>query len=530
MSPTHTRCLTRTAAHDVRGGGSGEPGGAPPDVRCGPSGPSLTRRSAALSPSGLRLRIYAGGSPPGSPSLATLRAGVWGAAGAERPLGGPESRPAWPHAAPPRGRWLVLAACLALLAGTASAGDWPQVLGPQRDGRAAADERLAEAWPASGPAVVWQRSVGSGYAGPAVAGSTLILFHREPAADAGADLEVVEAIATSSGKTLWKDGHPTRFRPQVGGGDGPLCVPVIHEGRVVTYGAQGVLSCHGLASGRLLWRRDTHRDYDAREGYFGAGSAPLVLGSGDAARVIVNVGGSRDGAGIVAFALADGTPLWTATNEPASYAAPVAVPSADGDLPDALVITRYRCLQIDAATGEVRWEVPFGMRGPTVNAASPLVMPAGGGGATLLITASYGVGSFCGPFDRQGFRPQWEGTASLATQYATPLLVGEHLFAFDGREDVPPASLVCLDPATGDERWRERQASYGTLLAADGKLLSVRTDGTLQLIRPDASGLTVLSTARPLAATVRALPALAGGRLYLRNDDRLICLDVGLRP
>ena len=110
------------------------------------------------------------------------------------------------------------------------------------------------------------------------------------------------------------------------------------------------------------------------------------------------------------------------------------------------------------------------------------------------------------------------------------MLVGEHLFAFDGREDVPPASLVCLDPATGDVRWRERQASYGTLLAADGKLLSVRTDGTLQLIRADDSGLTVLASARPLAATVRALPALAGGRLYLRNDDTLICLDVGQRP
>jgi outer membrane protein assembly factor BamB len=423
-----------------------------------------------------------------------------------------------------------VAVSLSLLAATAVAGDWPQVLGPNRDGHAAADEELLDAWPAAGPAVVWQRPVGSGYAGPAVAGRTLILFHRLPAAEAAAstDLETVEAIDTATGKTLWRDGHPTRFRPQVGGGDGPLCVPVIHEGRVVTYGAQGVLSCHSLSDGSLLWRRDTHRDYDAREGYFGAGSTPLVVGNGAQAVVIVNVGGSEPGAGIVGFSLADGQTLWNVTDEPASYAAAVAVPGpATGGVPDAIVVTRYRCLRLDAARGQVRWEVPFGMRGPTVNAASPLVTASPDGSATLLVTASYGVGTLCGPMDASGFTPTWEGTEALATQYATPVLVGESLYGYDGREDVPPASLVCLDPQSGTERWRQRQASYGTLIAADGKLLAVGTDGTLQLIQPQPKSLQVLASAQVLTATIRALPALANGRLYLRNDDTLVCLNVG---
>ncbi len=426
--------------------------------------------------------------------------------------------------------WALVALLYATLADSAVAGDWPQVLGPNRDGQAAADERLADRWPASGPAVVWKRSVGSGYAGPAVAGDTLILFHRLAAAEAGTptDVEVVEAIDTVSGETRWRDGHPTRFRPQVGGGDGPLCVPVIHDGMVVTYGAQGVLSCHSLNDGTLRWRRETHREFDAREGYFGAGSTPLVMGAGERATVLVNVGGSREGSGIVAFALADGRTLWSATDEPASYAAPVALPTASSEgVPDAILITRYRCLRLDATTGQVRWEVPFGMRGPTVNAASPLVMPSPDGGATLLVTASYGVGTLCGPMDATGFMPAWEGTASLATQYATPVLIGDSLYAYDGREDVPPASLVCLDPRSGQERWRERQRSYGTVVAADGKLLAVGTDGTLQLIRPSADGLRVLASANPLEATVRALPALAGGRLYLRNDTTLMALDVG---
>lgn len=423
---------------------------------------------------------------------------------------------------------------LALPAPAARAGDWPQILGPQRNGQAADDERLADAWPAEGPPLLWTRAVGSGYAGAAIAEGLVVIFHRLKAAeaDAASDIETVEALDLASGTPRWKDGHPTRFRPQVGSGDGPLCVPVIHEGRVVTYGAQGVLSCHALADGRLVWRRETHRDHDAREGYFGAGSTPLVVGRGPQAVVIVNVGGTRGETGIVAYGLEDGTPRWNATEEPASYASPVAVPTgpaaanADGDLPDVVVITRYRCLLMAAADGAIRWDVPFGMRGPTVNAACPLVMPDATGGGSLLITASYGIGSRCGPLTADGFEPRWEAVDSLASQYATPVLVGSHLYGFDGRDDLPPASLVCLDPLTGRVLWRERQEAYGTVLAADGKLLALGTRGRLQLIRPDPAGLRVLATARPLEGTVRGLPALSQGRLVIRDDDTLVCLNL----
>ena len=134
-------------------------------------------------------------------------------------------------------RALLAAALVVATCGRGVGGDWPQLLGPDRNGQAAPDERLADRWPVTGPGVVWRRSVGSGYAGVAVAAGKLLLFHRLPAAEAGAatDMEMVEAIDAATGKTLWRNGHPTRFRPQVGGGDGPLCVPVIHDGRVVTY-------------------------------------------------------------------------------------------------------------------------------------------------------------------------------------------------------------------------------------------------------------------------------------------------------
>ncbi len=411
---------------------------------------------------------------------------------------------------------LFAAVVLAAVAAVASAGEWPQILGPSRNGVAAADERLAAAWPAAGPKTLWSRTVGAGVAGVAVAGGRVYLFHRVD------DRESLESLEETTGKTLWSDSHPTRFRPQVGGGDGPLCTPVVHEGRVIVFGAQGVLACIDAATGKRLWSRDTRLEFGAAEGYFGCGSTPLVIGR----RVIVNVGGAKREAGVVAFDSATGETLWTATAEPASYAAPVCVRIEGHD--HAVVVTRYQCLLLDPATGTVRWKFPFGQRGPTVNAASPLAF----GDGHLLVTAAYGIGSVYAAFDARGVTPVWEGAEPLASQYATPIEVDGRLYCIDGRDDVPPADFKCIDRRTGRLLWKERDFGYGTMLLADGKLLVVKTDGELVLVRPDPTGLEVLARARPFAAdpaggAVRALPALAGRRLYLRDDHTLRCLEVG---
>ncbi|MFM7207374.1 MAG: PQQ-binding-like beta-propeller repeat protein [Planctomycetaceae bacterium] len=410
----------------------------------------------------------------------------------------------------------LVAVIAGLLAAAAEAGDWPQILGPTRSGVAAADERLADAWPAGGPRQAWRRDVGAGVAGVVVVGDRGFLFHRRD------DREVLEAFDTRTGDTVWSDGHATSFVPQVGGGDGPLCAPVVHEGHVVVFGAQGVLACIDAATGRRRWERRTHREFDAVEGYFGAGSTPLVVGG----RIVVTVGGRRGESGLVAFDLTTGETAWAATREGASYAAPVEV-VADGR-PHALVVTRLSCLLIDPADGVVRWSFPFGQRGPTVNAASPVIL----GRDRFLVTASYGIGSVCAAFDATRATPLWQGTDALASQYATPVLVDGRLYAIDGRDDLPPADMVCLDPATGRPLWREAGFGYGTLLCASGMLIVARTDGEVLLVRPDPGGLQVRGRCRPFAddprcGPLRALPALAAGRLYLRNDRTLAALDVG---
>jgi len=303
-------------------------------------------------------------------------------------------------------------ACCGLLAAAAveaSAGEWPQILGPDRNGIAAADEVLADAWPAAGPSVLWQRPVGSGCAGVAVANQRTVLFHRV------GGMEVTEALDPATGKTVWTDEHATTFAPEVGSGNGPLCVPVIAGGRVFTFGAQGVLTCLDATTGKRLWQRKTHTDFGAQAGYFGAGSSPIVVGE----RVIINVGGGPKGAGIVAFSVATGETAWTKTNERASYSSPVVV--TIGNAVHLLFVTRSQLILLDAATGDVRWQVAFGARGPTVNAANPLVLADEQGKHHLLVTASYGVGTLYGSFDKAGMTKLWDGVDSLATQYCTPI-------------------------------------------------------------------------------------------------------------
>lgn len=419
--------------------------------------------------------------------------------------------------APPTTPVLGAIALLVLLAGggRSSAGDWAQILGPERRGVAAADESLADVWPSDGPNVAWKKQVGSGYSGVAVAAGRVYLFHRQGAK------EILEALDAATGESLWSESSATTFRPQVGGGDGPLCVPVVAGEFVITYGAQGVLTARDAATGEQIWQRKTHEEFAAQEGYFGAGSTPLV----SAGNVIVNVGGTKAAGkkadcGIVAFRLDTGEPAWMATAEPASYAAPVEV--GVGGKPQVLMVTRFQCLLVDPATGKVAWSFPFGMRGPTVNASTPVAA-----GDRLLVTASYGIGSVYAAFDGQSVKPVWDGTDTLATQYCTPIVIGTHAYCLDGREDGPPGVLKCFEVATGKVAWQEKGFGYGTLLAADGKLLVAGNDGGLTLVRASPAKLEILGRCRPLTGSVRALPALAAGRLYLRDDKTLVVLDVG---
>jgi outer membrane protein assembly factor BamB len=252
--------------------------------------------------------------------------------------------------------------------------DWPQMLGPTRDG-VYAGPPLSDRWGPKGPRIVWKKTVGHGLSGPVVVGNRVLLFHRV------GGREVIEALQASTGASEWRYDYATTYRDEFGFDDGPRAVPVVADGVVYTYGAEGQLHAVSVTDGRGLWHVDAMSAYQVPKNFFGAGGSPVV----DDGRVITNIGGPK--AGIVAFDAKTGRELWTSTNDGASYSSGLMTTVAGRRL--AVFLTRAGIVALAPATGEVVLQRPWRSRSSSsVNAASPLVI-----GDRLFISAEYGRGA-----------------------------------------------------------------------------------------------------------------------------------------
>lgn len=402
-------------------------------------------------------------------------------------------------------------ATLATLAATTplpAATDWPQFLGPTRNG-VYGGTALREQWGATGPAVVWRKPIGQGFAGPAVAGDRVILFHRV------GNEEVVEALDAATGTTTWRYAYGTNYRDDFGFDEGPRAVPVVADGVVYTFGAQGQLHAVDLARGARLWSEDTTRRFNVPKGFFGAGGSPLVEGG----RVIANIGGSQ--AGMVAFDARTGAVVWTATSDAASYSSGVG--ATLGGRRVGVFLTRDRLLGIDPASGAVQFERRWRARqAASVNAATPLVIDE-----TIFVSAEYGPGAGVLRVSGPALTEVWTSDDILSNHYATSVYRDGHLYGFHGRQEFGP-SLRAVDYRAGTVKWSVDQFRAGSVLLAGDRLVIVREGGELVIARATPEAFAPLARAQILRGVVRPYPALADGRLYVRNEDTLLCID--LRP
>jgi outer membrane protein assembly factor BamB len=400
----------------------------------------------------------------------------------------------------------------AALAGTSLAvfaDDWPQFLGPNRNG--VSTETVSANWPASGPSVVWSRPVGAGFSGPVVIDTFVLLHHRQ-----GSE-EVIDCWKTpTDGPLQWRHSYPTRYRDDFGFDEGPRGTPAIAEGRVFAFGAEGTLTCLELTTGRRLWSVAAGREFGAEKGYFGFACSPLVHHG----HVMLNLGG-RDGAGIVAFDSSTGKLAWKATQHEAGYASPVIATLAESTL--ALFFTREGLVGLDPASGDVRFEFPWRSRQQaSVNAATPLVV-----GDRVFLTASYGTGAVL--LETHGDKPKalWSSDDALSSHYASVVEHEGFLYGFHGRQEYG-AKLRCVEAASGKLRWSDDRLGAGSVLLAGSRLLILNDRGELCVAPATPDSFTPTARAQVLGTGARAYPALANGRLYARDTRNLICLD--LRP
>ena len=403
---------------------------------------------------------------------------------------------------------LLAAGLLILHPGTAHSGPWPRFLGPNQDSTAP-NERLPAVWPSKGPEKVWQRRVGSGFSGPIVSQNRVILFQRE------GNSELIVSLDPKTGEEQWRFSYPTRYRDQFGFDNGPRATPTASDGRLYTYGAEGRLQCVDLVTGRPIWHVDAQKAYSAPNGFFGIACSPHVEGE----LVIVNVGNPQN-AGIVAFDRLSGTFRWKTSRDEASYASPVGATIAG--IRQVVFFDRAGLKAVQVPSGRIRAQYPWRPQiNASVNAASPLVR-----GNQVLLTTSYNRGAIVLDLTQTKPRKIWSNDESISCHYGTPVLSGDSIYGFHGRQEWG-ATLNCVDWNTGKVRWRTERVEIGTLILADRKLLILQETGELILAKADPSAYQELDRAQILPSGVRAYPALSDGVLYARSPKQMVAYRVG---
>jgi outer membrane protein assembly factor BamB len=383
-----------------------------------------------------------------------------------------------------------------------SAPDFPQFLGPSRDGRIAVS--LDPDWSSHPPRELWRRPVGAGWSGFAIHAGRAVTLERHD------DQDRVRAYELATGTMLWEQPVGASFASALAG-DGPRSTPTIDGGVVFVYSSLGVLAAADLASGGLLWSRDTKADTGASPPEWGYAGSPLVLGD----RVLVVPGGTNGF--VVAYDRRSGELVARAGSEAAAYSSPFLATLGGTEL-----VVSFNGRSVtghDPATLEERFRHPWSSAQP--NVAQPLPLP----GDRLLVSAGYGVGA-------EMVRVQ-SAPAGLTVEllWKSPRLKAKftnvvlHEGLVYGLDD---GVLVCLDPETGERRWRQGRYGHGQVLLA-GDLLLVQTEhGEIVLVDPDPAGLRELARHEVLDGKAWNAPALAPPFLLVRNHREAVAFELAL--
>lgn len=391
------------------------------------------------------------------------------------------------------------------------AGDeWPQFLGPNRNGISAATGILSH-WPKGGPREVWRVDGGVGMSGLAVAGGRVVtLLQRE-------GKQYVAAFDARTGKRNWEAEAAPEYTNSMG--DGPRGTPAIADGAVYAYTGEGVLVALQLSDGRQLWRRQAVVENKGRVADYGMACSPLVVGE----RVIVTVG--APGPTVVACNRKDGNPAWKAGDDPAGYSSPVLREVAGRR--QVVVFSGGSVLGLVPETGKLLWRYPYktdyqcNIAAPVGYEGKVFISAGENHGCALLAPAPEG--------DAFSVGEAWTSLGPksvLRSEWQTPVLLGGMLYGFDNVGSAGPVThLTCVDIATGKRNWQVPRFGKGNLIAADGKLLMTTFDGEFVLAKASPEGYEEIGRAEVLGPT-RQAPSLAGGMLYLRDDRHIVCLDV----
>ena len=418
-----------------------------------------------------------------------------------------------------------------------NAADWSQWRGANRDGKAP-DFNAPATWP-SQLKQQWRATVGAGDATPALVGDKVYLFARQ-----GSD-EVTVCLDAGIGKELWRDKYPTvSVSGPAGSHPGPRSSPAVADGKVITLGVAGVLSCLDADTGKVIWRKESAKEFSPAYPNFFVASSPLVTDG----LCIAHLGGRGSGA-VVAFDLAAGTQKWKWDGEGPAYASPELMEA--GGIRQVVELGEKTVFGLALADGKLLWQsavstggpgggpAPNGPgangpgmrggpgrpggpggrgRGPNNNASTPLV-----DGSTVIV-AGQGVRAISvtqqgGAFSVQ---PLWTN-ADVSTSFNSPVLKDGMIFGLSNGN-----SYFCLDSKTGKQLWATESPAggggrgprgFGSIVDAGSVLLALDPTGSMTILKPDAAKFNSLATIKVADTPTYAYPVVYGPHILIKDQD-----------
>ena len=400
-------------------------------------------------------------------------------------------------------RWLIsmMVGTLILISATCIlAQDWPQWRGVNRDGKVAGFA-APEKWPIE-LTQKWKITVGTGDSTPALVGNRLYVFARQ------GENEVTLCLDANDGKELWRDEYaaqavtgPPSQHP------GPRSSPVVMDGKAVTLGVGGVLSCLDVATGKVIWRKDPFPGVMPK--FFTAMSPMIVDGM-----CIAHLGGAGNGA-IIAYDLNTGNEKWRWAGEGPEYASPALL--VVDNTKQIVTIAEKSIVGVGVTDGKLLWQLPFAPQGRGYNAATPIV-----DGQTVIFTGA-SRGTKAVKIEKQGdsfvTKELWSNK-DVAVQFNTPVLKEGLLFGLTDKDN-----LFCLNARTGQTAWidtaRRGSGGFAAILDVGSVLLALPSNSELTAFKPSDKEYMELARIKVADAPTYAHPVIAGNRIYVRDRETL---------
>ncbi len=401
---------------------------------------------------------------------------------------------------------------------TTTEDDFPQFLGPQRDA-VLPDIALQTDWDRYPPGLLWRIDVGAAWSAFAAVNGFAVTMEQR------GDQELVTCYEIATGRLLWFHAETTRHQTVLGG-VGPRSTPTIHEGRVYTLGATGILRCLDGATGQVLWRDDIL----ARQGLtpqqdlqgiaWGRSASPLIVDN----LVVVPWGGpaAGDKVSLAAYDHQTGQVVWTAGEYQAAYASPT-LATLDG-VRQILSVNQDVVTSHDPATGSVLWQAPWpGNSTSNASVSQPVALP----GDRVLLSKGYGIRAKMLQVrhtdgDRWSVDELWNASRVLQTKFTNVVVLDQHAYALhDG-------ILQCVRLSDGQQQWRGGRYGQGQVLGVGRTLLVQAESGDIVLVaaRPDQHE--ELASFPALEGMTWNNPCLYGRYLLVRNAEQAACFELEL--